>query len=299
MVLLVVFAFCCESVPFPIQFSISETKMVQTIPAKCKDFAFIIPGDLRTYIYTKESDYYQDYRESYFAVTCAKAGWDCMRHYEILANGCIPYFLNLEQCPPNTMTLLPKDLILEAMHLDGVSYLQIDHSKFDLVKYYDILNRLIQYTREHLTTEKIAEYVLNKIGYTGTGKILYLTQDPSPDYLRCSTLIGLKQLLGHRIVDVPKIEHIYKSYPHNEQLLWGKGFSYSKIVDDVPVNREHIERKIKAREFDLIIYGSLHRGLPYHDLVKKHYRPSQIIYLCGEDAHQCDHTINNLFLREY
>jgi hypothetical protein len=126
-----------------------------------------------------------------------------------------------------------------------------------------------------------------------------LTQDPSPDYLRCSTLIGLKQLLGSRIVDVPKIEHIYKSYSRNEQLLWGKGFSYSKIVDDIPVNRENLERRIRAREFDLVIYGSLHRGLPYHDLVKKRYRSSQIIYLCGEDAHQCDHTINNLFLREY
>jgi hypothetical protein len=292
-------SFYCEAVPFPIQFSIPEKKIVRNIPIKDKDFASIIPGNLQTYIYTTESDYYADYRRSYYAITTKKGGWDCMRHYEILANGCIPFFLNLEQCPPNTMTLLPKDLILEAMHLDGVSYLHIDHSKFDLVKYYDILHRLIQYTREHLTTKKMAEYVLSKMGYTGKGKILFLTHDPSPDYLRCVTLAGLKQLLGDRIVDVPKIEHIYKSYPHNVQSLYGKGMSYTKIVDDVPVDRENIEERIKTREFDLVVYGSLHRGLRHHDLVKQYYDPSTIVYICGEDAHHCDPSINNLFLREY
>jgi hypothetical protein len=298
MLLSLAISFYCEAVPYPIQFSISETKMVPNIPAKHKDFAFIIPGDVRTYIYNQESDYYGDYQQSYFAVTYAKSGWDCMRHYEILANGCIPYFVNLEQCPPNTMTFLPKDLILEAMHLEGVSYLQIDHSKFDLAKYYDILNRLIQHTREHLTTKKMAEYVLNKIGYTGSGKILFLTNDLSPDYLRCTILTGFKELLGDRVIDVPKIEHIYKSYPNDARQLYGKGFSYSKIVDDVAVDRENIESRIEAREFDLVIYGSLHRGLRHLDLVKRCYDSSQIIYICGEDAHICDHSINNLFLRE-
>ena len=40
-----------------------------------------------------------------------------MRHYEIMANGCIPYFPNIEQCPPNTMALLPKHLIIEGNKL--------------------------------------------------------------------------------------------------------------------------------------------------------------------------------------
>src|SRR5229473_172617 len=100
-VMCLAFSLYCEAVPFPIQFSISETKIVPSIPQKHKDFAFILPGEPQTYIYNKESDYYSDYQQSYFAVTCAKSGWDCMRHYEILANGCIPYFINLEKCPPN------------------------------------------------------------------------------------------------------------------------------------------------------------------------------------------------------
>lgn len=43
--------------PYPLGFSISETKIVMDIPPKDKDFAFIIPGDLRTYIYSSERDY--------------------------------------------------------------------------------------------------------------------------------------------------------------------------------------------------------------------------------------------------
>jgi hypothetical protein len=48
-----------------------------------------------------------------------KAGWDCMRHYEILGNNCIPYFVGLEDCPKNTLANLPKELLLEAKDLAG------------------------------------------------------------------------------------------------------------------------------------------------------------------------------------
>lgn len=286
--------------PYPIQFAISETKIVSEIPFKDKDFASLIPGDQRTYIYNSESEFYQDYQRSYFALTKEKGGWDCLRHYEILACGCIPYFLNLENCPPKIMTLLPKKLILEAMHLPGVSNGSIDFTLFDKTRYFEILNELLQYTREHLTAKAVAQSILDTVEYKGTGKILYLSDDPSPDYLRCCLLIGFKELLGDRIIDVPKIEHIYKTYPENERLLYGKGFTYTKIVDDLPVNRENLEHRIMTREFDLIIYGSVHRGLRYHDLVRRAYPTQKILYLCGEDSHQCKFkSYPNLFLREF
>ena len=223
-----------------------------------------------------------------------------MRHYEILANGCIPYFLDLDKCDDDTMTLLPKALIKEAMQLPGVSYLNIDHSKFDPAKYYAILNQLLEYTRKHLTTKNMAAHLLDTIHYSGKGKILYLSNNPDPDYMRCVTLVGLKELLPGRVIDVPKIEHTYKSYPHDIRNLYGKGFSYTKIVDDQPIDRENIEQRIRNREFDLIIYGSVHRGLNYHNLVRAMYSPNKIIYLCGEDKHKCPYTRwNNLFLREF
>lgn len=302
-VFLLLFVICLLDVhaaPYSIQFGIPECKIVHSIPHKDRDFAFIIPGQVDTYIYTKEDDYYRDYQRSLFAVTCKKAGWDCMRHYEILANGCIPYFLNLDDCDPKTMPFLPRELIKEAMNLEGVSYLHIDHSKFNRERYDQILNKLLEHTRKYLTTKQIAKYILDTVNYSGKGKILFLSGSVEPDYLRCTTLIGLKELLGNRIVDVPKIQHIYRSYSGNIEVLYGRGMSYTKIIDDRPLNRGNILKRILNKEFDLIIYGSVHRGMPFHSEVLKTYAPERIVYICGEDGHICSMASwKNFFLREY
>lgn len=289
-----------HAAPYSIQFGIPESKIVNSIPQKDRDFAFIIPGQVDTYIYTKEEDYYRDYQRSLYAVTCKKAGWDCMRHYEILANGCIPYFLNLDDCDEKTMPFLPRELIKEAMNLEGVSYLHIDYSKFNRAKYDEILTKLLDYTRKYLTTKQIAKYILDTVNYSGKGKILYLSGSIEPDYLRCTTLIGLKELLGNKILDVPKIQHIYKSYSGNIEVLYGRGMSYTKIIDDRPLNRGNILKRILNKEFDLVIYGSVHRGMPFHAEVLKTYEPERVAYICGEDGHICSMAHwPNFFLREY
>ena len=84
---------------YPITFSIPEEKVINYIPQKTKILSDLIPGKIETYIYDNENDYYSEYRKSYFAISTKKSGWDCLRHYEILANGCIPYFYNIKECP--------------------------------------------------------------------------------------------------------------------------------------------------------------------------------------------------------
>ena len=299
--------------PFPIQFSIPECKIIKEIAPKNRDFAFIIPGVAKTYIYKDEQDYYKDYQNSYFAITRRKGGWDCMRHYEILANGCIPYFIDLEQCDNRTMFFLPKKLILEAMHLRGVPRLsraqsenhinlRLNRKTFNKARYYQILNELVEYTRKHLTTAAMASYILKTINYDGNGTILFLSNDLRVDYLRCLTLIGLREILGSRLIDYYKVPHVYNNYSGDISKLYGKGFSCTKIIDDIFVNRENIEQRIKEKEFDIIIYGSIHRGLLFHDTALKHYDKDKIFYLDGEDFHDnCPYArkIDNLFLREF
>jgi len=285
--------------PHAIQFSIPGSKVIRDIPQKTRDFAIAIPGDSKTYIYDNERDYYKGYQCSYYAVTSKKAGWDCMRHYEILANGCIPYFVDLDKCDEHTMPFLPKDLIWEAMNLKGVSYLHIDHQVFDKERYFTILNQLLEHTKKYLTTEQMARYVLKTINYQGSGKILYLSLDPFPDYLRCLTLIGFKDLYGAQVVDFPKLAHIYTTCPYDKNLLYGKGISYSGFLEDLTVDRSNILERIQAKEFDLIVYGSIHRGVPFHEIVKNLYEPSKIVYICGEDDHECPYVnLPNFFLRE-
>ena len=77
-----------------------------------------------------------------------------MRHYEILANNCIPYFIDLENCPKYTLTNLPKELLLEAKELAN---------NFEEQKYNIILNELFKYTKDNLTTKALAKYVLNYV----------------------------------------------------------------------------------------------------------------------------------------
>ena len=96
-----------------ITFSMPSNKIVTDIPFKKKFLSSLIPGDGSTYIYKTEESYYNEYKQSLFATTFKKAGWDCMRHYEIIANGCIPYFPHIESCPEFSLYFFPKALIIK------------------------------------------------------------------------------------------------------------------------------------------------------------------------------------------
>ena len=138
----------------PITFGIPTDKLAIPNLNKTQDYATCIPGQPETYIFKSEQPYYEDYQKSYYGVTMKKAGWDCMRHYEILGNYCIPYFVGLEDCPKNTLANLPKELFLEAKDLT---------ENFEEQKYFSILNELFDYTKNNLTTKNLANYILSKI----------------------------------------------------------------------------------------------------------------------------------------
>lgn len=103
-----------ENIPgvYPIAFSMPTSKVSFNKENKNRDLAICDPRYRSTYIYDNEADYYKGYREARFGVTMKKAGWDCMRHYEILGNGCLPIFLGIEHCPATTMTTFPKTLCI-------------------------------------------------------------------------------------------------------------------------------------------------------------------------------------------
>jgi hypothetical protein len=138
----------------PITFGIPTSKLAIPNKNKIQEYATCIPGQPETYIFKEEQPYYEDYQKSYYGVTTKKAGWDCMRHYEILGNYCMPYFVGLENCPKNTLANLPKELLLEGRELAN---------NFDSQKYFIILDEIFNYTKENLTTKNIANYILSKI----------------------------------------------------------------------------------------------------------------------------------------
>lgn len=94
----------------PISFSIPPQKIVQRLPEKSKllprhivdpEVAERVPESRTAYAFSTEAEYYADLQASKFGITTKRAGWDCLRHYEIAANGCVPCFRNLH-LKPNT-----------------------------------------------------------------------------------------------------------------------------------------------------------------------------------------------------
>lgn len=250
---------------YPISFSIPEEKISQRVPEKTKRFAHIVPGDPSTYIFQDETTYYADYQQSIFGRTQKKAGWDCLRHYEILANGCIPWFRDLDRCPAQTMVHLPKQRILDAMQSETPEA---------------FIPELLTYTRTHLTCRAMAQYVFDTVGCPTPKRVLFLSGDPYPDYLRCLTLIGMKQILGSQCIESVGVPHLYEDYP-TPSGLYGKGFTYSRVL---PISAKPQIHDLRNERFDLVVYGSLHRGMPHWDEVLRRYPPHQIVALCGEDC---------------
>lgn len=185
---------------YPISFAIPKEKIWQShqylLRNKRKyDVAPLIPVNqsidssyMSTYIYDNEQDYYQMYRDSHFALTSRKGGWDTLRHYEIMANGSMPLFVDIDNCPKQCLWNFPKDLCRTALSLPEI---QINlkngkwipgmklphcgvidrHEPGKVIqplsdKYYDLLRQFQHEINMNLTTEALASYVLGVINDT-------------------------------------------------------------------------------------------------------------------------------------
>jgi len=151
----------------PIGFAIPESRIGTVSKQKSKLLAFIDPRNPRTYIYLDEKDYYGDYAESLFAVTIKKAGWDCLRHYEILANGCIPYFPDVNDCPPATMTFFPKYELRLVKGLIESRGLALFDTREGRNIWQELHHRVNAIFRRHCTTLALAHYVLETAAWLG------------------------------------------------------------------------------------------------------------------------------------
>jgi len=99
----------------PDELILSKQEHLKILENKTSETAFLIPGQKNTYLFGfhQEKEYNEMYRQSKYAFTFRKGGWDCLRHYEILANGCIPIFENIQQCPKECLISYPKQLLID------------------------------------------------------------------------------------------------------------------------------------------------------------------------------------------
>jgi hypothetical protein len=276
----------------PIHFGLDESKFPERpgpVRAKTQAFSSMVPGDPSTYVYDDEGAYYKQYAASFYGVTKKKGGWDCMRHWEIVAAGCVPYFEKLDECPPGILTRFPKALVWEAMHLPGVdgSRRTIDFDQFPLARYEELRDAIFAAVKEVGTCRAVAQYLLASVGMPFPKRVLFLSSDPSPDYQRCTLLTGLKRALGGAAVSASvHVPHLYADYPAEAaRRLYGQGFSYSRVLPAESAGADATDSLDGVEGYDLVVYGSVHRALPVHEKVQQLYPSERIVYVCGEDEH--------------
>lgn len=146
---------------YPINFAIPEEKIGTIYREKINALAPMNPHNPSSYVYEDEREYYQQYAESLFGITTKKNGWDCLRHYEIMANNCIPLFLDIEQCPEMIMTSLPKDLIIRALKLVQSKDYEYFTTDQGTAEWFDLNDKIQLHFRKYCTTESLANHFLN------------------------------------------------------------------------------------------------------------------------------------------
>jgi hypothetical protein len=265
---------------YPLSYSIPH-KCVQNIhdTKKTRLFSPLIPGDNTTYIYKDENSYNNNYKESWFAFTYKKGGYDCLRHYEIIANNAIPFYIDIDKVPEKTITTFPKKLVKKAMN--------VLISTSDTSNQNEILNTYIQelhdYTINNLTCEKIAtNFVglinrLNGCSDSNSDKKIIMITNNTMNYSMMSLAYGLRMNCSSNFIDFPRMNNLYNKSQYNLH-----------IEDNIQIDRSNIEDKLRNKYYDYVIIGSVgpDEGWSfqhYENLIRNVYKKTEIIYIFGGD----------------
>ena len=275
----------------------------------------LIPGDTSNYLFGAgdEADYYNMYRQSMFALTSKKGGWDCLRHYEILAAGCIPIFEDLDKCPSDTLVSFPKDILREAYRI----LLPWRNTEEQRDAYPKFASRLFEHAKSNCSASANAIQFLRDMSTSvlHCPRILMLVGHTGINYTRELNWIGIKRLIASPelfAVEYPPLDFLYDDFPESRLgELYGNGFTYSKrLSTKKEMTEDELIESIKQKKWDMIIYGKVGPdeteigsvpNLPYWKHVFKRYSRDEIVFWYGGDGMQdmtyanrySDHLVRN------
>lgn len=117
-------------------------------------------GGRAHHVFSVEQDYYDDLSRSWFGLTCKKGGWDCLRHYEIIAAGSLLLFKDYgtkpRLCSPQN---LPCFSYSSKEELEELTNRLVTDNK-PTSEYLDMLFRQRQWLYSVGTTEARALFIL-------------------------------------------------------------------------------------------------------------------------------------------
>jgi hypothetical protein len=284
-------------IPFP--YAIPDKYVLDKVPEKTRVFAELVPGTQQDYKFGQgeQEAYYKYYQTSRFARTKKKGGWDCLRHYEILMNGCIPVFENLQHCPTTTMVTFPKELVLHAMK----DLLPWEETPERITLYNSYVLKLLEHTRTYCTISALTKRFISYMPSLLTDgipdpskKVLMINGCSAVNYSRELLSIGLREFYGENFIEYPRNNILYTDC--NTKGAYGNGYTYSGHLDSIlTINRTNIEDRIVQHEFDVVLYGKMGadegllgtcRTAVLFEYVKNVYTPDTTAFLYGGDGCQ-------------
>lgn len=296
----------------PISFSLPEQMYAPVVPPKSQNFSTVVPGNSSTYVFrtshtstpmeilASEDNYYKDMSRSLFSFTFKKAGWDCLRHTEIIAAGALPIFTDIDTVPSGTLAAHPIQVYkllkawpglsvqgLPGMHSSShpartghsrltrgwftgpVSY-KIT-SPINKTLYQLAVQSLLHIGSQFLTTRGMAQHVMAVANITKDNNVLFVTDtNAAADYQGDTLLHGFMTLMMTNVVDYPRRACMWRdadTFTEGElasHMLheYGAGFGYGHRLYEPPgvVNRSNVEHRITSGQFDFVVFGITHPG---------------------------------------
>jgi hypothetical protein len=309
----------------PIQFAFPNSKIPSLHIEKFQFFSDLSPmGQAKKYKFFIESEYYAHYAKAQFAVTMKKGGWDCLRHYEILASGTIPYFLDIENCPKNTLHMWPKDLLIEAKNLPGMPkekdviralkkerVHELKPSKeFDITKYRRLREELMIEFHKNLTTSALSDYFISSLNLKPKSKVLLVfgVLSLALDYMRDLLITALAQDKRIELHVYPnpfwQLNTCHRSILNT---LYGRGFTCTANLSAVdylsPSDWREVEKSLNIYSAIVACSTSNAGFLALPEEVQKTLAArNDIIYIDGNDI-TADHNVpacaGTVFRREF
>ena len=254
---------------YPISFCFPTSRILPMRTTKTKEISDIVPGE--PYSFDDQDAYLEEYAQSHYAYTQKKAGFDCMRHLEILAAGSVPLFEEPWTIPKFTMTHYNKELFEKGKEANPFEWR--DHFM------------------KHLTAPAMVRYICDSIGVTDPKRVLFMDNSVPliPDYLSMGLFYGCKELFGDNMDVLEEIPYAYDDYDKDVAQLYGRGFNYTKLLPASAKSKTsgaEISTKLWANDYDLVLFPAIIRGTSLHNLqeVLRSGFPREKIAMCiGEN----------------
>lgn len=280
---------------------------------KRKGFAALLPSIKHTYALNSESEYYSAYSDALFGITFKKGGWDCLRHYEIIASGTVPYFMDIDKIPNGTMDSFPKELVRRAMRLRGVpgegevrwhlnrgTVPEIRRDIFDFDGYKALREKIMRYAGNNLLTRHMAASVVP--AYPPRRVLVQSWSNLTDvDYLLDLLTIGLVEN-NHEVYSIPAVKDLlYKDFSGDPAVYYGKGFTLQRSLRRPSRSLFVTEQNASSVQFDDYIV-STKSDTCYPPLVPGVAEAgAKVVALDGNDMGTfcpVPHVAKELFLRE-